>query len=117
MPRSARVFGTIPAGGWPGALPYVACDMGVCRQRRHSPDRQPLRTRYAMASAPPGLLPGLMALRAGQGLRVLVWFGVVQVIGLGIPAGRQIGGQRTVDESGHGHGVCPAGVPLQCEGH
>jgi hypothetical protein len=57
-----------------------------------------------------------MSLRAGAG-GVLVWFGVVQVIGLGIPAGRQIGGQRTVDESGHGHGVCPAGVPLQGEWH
>ena len=28
---------------------------------------------------------------------------------------RQIGSQRTVDESGHDHGVCPAGVPLQGE--
>ena len=49
-----------------------------------------------------------MALSAGVAAGgVLVWFGVVQVVGLGIPAGRQIGGQRTVDESGHGHGVGP----------
>jgi hypothetical protein len=59
-----------------------------------------------------------MALRAGVGGGgVLVWFGVVQVVGLGMPAGRQVGGQRAVDESGHGRGVGPAGVPLQGEGH
>ena len=57
-----------------------------------------------------------MALRAGVGADgVLVWFGVVQVIGLGIPAGRQIGSRRTVDESGHGHGVRRTRVPLHGE--
>src|SRR6266699_6464715 len=50
-------------------------------------------------------------------VRVLVWFGVVQVIGLGMPAGREICSQRTVDESGNGDGVRPAGVPLQGEWH
>src|SRR6266702_8859117 len=50
-------------------------------------------------------------------VRVLVWFGVVQVIGLGMPAGREICSQRTVDESGCGYGVHPAGVPLQGEWH
>jgi hypothetical protein len=42
---------------------------------------------------------------------------VVQVIGLGMPAGREICRQRTVDESGYGDGVGPAGVPLQGEWH
>jgi hypothetical protein len=35
---------------------------------------------------------------------------VVQVIRLGMPAGREIRRQRTVDESANGHSVRPAGV-------
>ena len=79
------------------------------------------------APAPPRSLRGgagsrcrsLIALLAGVGspVRVLVWFGVVQVIGLSMPAGREICRQRTVDESGNGYGVHPAGVPLQGEWH
>lgn len=34
-----------------------------------------------------------------------------------MPAGREIGSQRTVDESGYGHGVGPVWVPLQGEWH
>src|SRR5262249_11880040 len=40
---------------------------------------------------------------------------MVQVIGLGVPAGRQFGGERGVDEPGDGGGVRAAGIPLQGE--
>jgi DNA-binding CsgD family transcriptional regulator len=50
-------------------------------------------------------------------MHTTLWCDAVQVIGLGVPAGRQIGGQRPVDESGHDHGLCLAGVPLQREWH
>ena len=40
---------------------------------------------------------------------------VVQVIGLGVPAGRQFGGERGVDEPGDGGGVRAAGIPMQDE--
>ena len=40
---------------------------------------------------------------------------MVQVIRLGLPAGRQFGGERGVDEAGDGGGVRAAGVPLQGE--
>jgi hypothetical protein len=42
-------------------------------------------------------------------------FAVVQVIGLGLPAGRQGDGERGVNEPGHRGGVRAAGVPLQGE--
>ena len=45
-------------------------------------------------------------LLAGVGVVwVLVLLAVVQMIGLGVPAGRQVGGQRGVDEPGDGCGV------------
>ena len=42
---------------------------------------------------------------------------MMEVIGLGVPAGRQFGGERGVDEPGDGRGVGAAGVPLQGERH
>jgi hypothetical protein len=48
---------------------------------------------------------------------VLVLFDVVQVIGLGVPAGRKVGRQGKANKSRYGLGVRPAGVPLQGERH
>ena len=67
--------------------------------------------------APRRQLPRIAVLARVASVRVLPWLGVVHVIGLGMPAGREIGSQRTVDESGNGDGVRPAGVPLQSEWH
>jgi hypothetical protein len=39
------------------------------------------------------------------------------MIRLGVPAGRQLGGERGVDEPGDGHGVRAVGIPLQGERH
>jgi len=44
-------------------------------------------------------------------------FAMVEMIGLGVPAGRQFRGKRDVDKPGDGRGVCAAGVPLQGERH
>jgi hypothetical protein len=40
---------------------------------------------------------------------------MAEVIGPGVPAGRQVGGERGMDEPGDGRGMCAAGVPLQGE--
>jgi hypothetical protein len=42
---------------------------------------------------------------------------MVEVIGLGVPAGWQFGGERGADEPGDGRGVRTAGIPLQGERH
>lgn len=44
-------------------------------------------------------------------------FAIVEVVGLGVPAGRKVRGKRGVDEPGDGCGVCAAGIPLQGERH
>ena len=60
-------------------------------------------------------LRGLIVLLLGVGVvRVLVWFGVVQVIGLGMPAGREIGGQRTVSGRNRATAVVCARLGFHC---
>ena len=40
---------------------------------------------------------------------------MAEMIGLGVPAGRQVGGERGMDEPGDGRGMRAAGIPLQGE--
>ena len=56
-------------------------------------------------------------LAGGHGTGQQMLLAVVEVIGLGVPAWRQFGGERGMDEPGDGRGVRAAGIPLQDERH